>query len=50
VRTFRARRLEVLPLGEEPALLDLDGEASGRIPATFEVVPGALRLVGELRG
>ncbi len=50
VHTFRARRLEAWPLGETPAHLDLDGEASGVIPASFEVVPGALRLLGEPRG
>ena len=49
VRTFRARRLEARLIGEHPAHLDLDGEAPGVIPATFEVVPGALRLLGELR-
>ncbi|TIR79017.1 MAG: diacylglycerol kinase family lipid kinase, partial [Mesorhizobium sp.] len=26
------------------ALVDIDGESPGRIPATFEILPGALTL------
>ncbi|MGD2018436.1 MAG: diacylglycerol kinase family lipid kinase [Planctomycetota bacterium] len=48
VRTFRARRLDVELIGDRPAFLDLDGEPSGVVPATFEVVPGALTLLGKL--
>lgn len=46
VLTMRGRRLEVTPLDDDaPAWLDVDGEAPGRAPATFEVQPGALRLL-----
>ncbi len=46
VLTMRGRRLEVTPLDDHaPAWLDVDGEAPGRAPATFEVQPGALRLL-----
>ena len=41
----RARRVVVEPLGD-PALLDIDGESPGRIPATFEMLPGALTVRG----
>jgi diacylglycerol kinase family enzyme len=32
--------------GEQPILLETDGECLGRLPASFEVLPGALTLVG----
>jgi diacylglycerol kinase family enzyme len=38
----RARRIEAF--SEEETLLDVDGEAPGRLPASFEVMPRALRL------
>lgn len=41
----RARRVEVLPVGEA-ALLDVDGESPGRLPASVEILPGALTLRG----
>ena len=44
VETARGRRLEVE--GDEPMLLDVDGEQIGRTPAVFEVVPGALLVRG----
>jgi YegS/Rv2252/BmrU family lipid kinase len=50
VHTFRAKKLRAELVGENPAFLDLDGETPGVIPATFEIVPGALKLLGELRG
>ena len=41
-RTLRCRGLEAT--SEEEVLLDVDGEQPGRLPATFDVLPGALRL------
>lgn len=44
---LRGRRITVTPLGEagrNAALLDIDGESPGRIPASFEVLPGALAV------
>ncbi len=44
-RTLRARVVEVEPGRDgEPVLLDVDGEQPGRLPARFEIVPGALRV------
>lgn len=40
----RARRVSVTPLGNQPVLLDIDGESPGRLKATFEVVPRLLQL------
>ena len=37
-------RVEAEPLTSEPVLIDCDGEAPGRLPASFELHPGALRL------
>ncbi|MBI5092221.1 MAG: diacylglycerol kinase family lipid kinase [Candidatus Hydrogenedentes bacterium] len=45
VKYFRARRVRVQ--SEEDVLLNLDGEHPGELPATFEVVPSAIRLVVE---
>lgn len=45
VSALQARRVEVTPVegsGEIP--IELDGETPGRLPATFEVLPKALRL------
>lgn len=41
VEIVRARRVSVEPIGA-PALLDIDGESPGRIPASFEIRPRAL--------
>ena len=41
-RTFRCKGLEAT--SDEEVLLDVDGEQPGRLPARFEVLPGALRL------
>lgn len=42
----RGRKVTVEPLGgaSDAALVDIDGESPGRIPATFEILPGALKL------
>jgi YegS/Rv2252/BmrU family lipid kinase len=40
-----ARRVEARSLaGAEPILLDIDGELPGHLPASFEMVPAALRI------
>ena len=41
-RTFRCRRLEAT--SAEEVLLDVDGEQPGRLPATFDILPGAIQL------
>jgi YegS/Rv2252/BmrU family lipid kinase len=41
----RAREVRAEPLGTEPVRLDVDGETPGILPATFRVLPAALRLV-----
>ncbi len=42
-RTYKARRVEAVC--EEECLLDVDGEAPGRLPATFEILPSAITLI-----
>src|SRR5690606_10307306 len=42
-RTLRARKVEIESDAE--VLLDVDGEAPGRVPARFEIVPGAIELL-----
>ena len=45
VHVHRGRRIEVEPLdAQRPAWVDIDGEAPGTAPTTFEIVPGAIRL------
>ena len=41
----RARVVRAEPIGEGPVRLDVDGETPGTLPATFRVLPAALRLV-----
>ncbi|MCP4807960.1 MAG: diacylglycerol kinase family lipid kinase [Proteobacteria bacterium] len=41
----RGRVLEVQSVGDEPGLLEMDGEEVGAVPATFTVTPKALRLI-----
>ena len=44
-KTGRARRVEAFPVdADDTVLLDIDGEQPGRLPATFRVLPGAVRL------
>ncbi len=42
VTSLRGRKL--VATTSEEVLLDVDGEAPGRLPATFEVLPGAIKL------
>ena len=45
VTATRSRTLLALPVNEDAqVLLDIDGEAPGRLPASFEILPGALKL------
>lgn len=47
VSCVRARRVTAEPIDpSERVLIDLDGEAPGMLPATFELLPGALLLRG----
>ncbi|MHA6686608.1 diacylglycerol/lipid kinase family protein [Mesorhizobium sp. A556] len=45
ITILRGRKVVVEPVGDgDSALVDIDGESPGRIPATFEILPGALTL------
>lgn len=46
VLSRRGRVLEATPVGGEPAWVEIDGEPLGRLPARFEILPGALTVVG----
>ncbi|MCK6505150.1 diacylglycerol kinase family lipid kinase [Myxococcota bacterium] len=47
VQVHRGRRIEVHPTrADRPAWVDIDGEAPGLAPVTYQVVPGAIRLWG----
>jgi YegS/Rv2252/BmrU family lipid kinase len=47
VRVVRGQHVVVAPVAEtrgQPVLIETDGEAAGRLPATFEILPRALNL------
>jgi YegS/Rv2252/BmrU family lipid kinase len=45
VRSTRARRVEIRPADEdESVLIETDGELPGKLPAVYEIVPGAIRV------
>jgi diacylglycerol kinase (ATP) len=45
--TFRrAKLVTIAPRGEQPVLIDIDGESPGRAPMRVEMLPGALTLRG----
>lgn len=44
VTVFRGRKIEAKPVSNAPIYLDVEGEAPGSLPATFEIVPKALRV------
>jgi diacylglycerol kinase (ATP) len=39
------RAVNVAITAAEPVLVQVDGEVAGELPATFDVIPGALRLL-----
>jgi len=41
----RGRRVRAEKIGTLDALMDIDGEAPGRVDASFEIVPGAVRML-----
>lgn len=43
VKVMRGRRVEVTSTQE--VLLEADGEAPGKLPAVFEIIPGAIKLL-----
>lgn len=45
VTVERARRVRAESVGGEEVLLDMDGEQPGRLPATFEILPGAIQVL-----
>ncbi len=45
VKDTRAKRVEARPLGLDQEIhIEVDGELAGRLPATYEIVPKALRV------
>ena len=40
----RTTWVEAEPINTKPVLLDIDGEAPGKLPARFDILPGALTL------
>jgi len=47
VRVFRARSVIATPVEAtegEPVFIEADGEAPGRLPAVFEVIPKSLKF------
>ena len=49
VSVVRGRRVEAWTEGPDEALLELDGDQLGRLPATFEIVPHNLLIKGFLQ-
>ncbi|MCL6481137.1 MAG: diacylglycerol kinase family lipid kinase [Firmicutes bacterium] len=42
---FKTRTLHCEPLGDDPVYTQVDGEAAGRLPSVFTIVPDALTLM-----
>lgn len=45
VRFLRGRRVELTAVENVPVLVEADGEVAGRLPATFELLPGAATVL-----
>jgi diacylglycerol kinase (ATP) len=48
VSVARAKKVEARASNGTEVLLDVDGEQPGRLPATFELLPGALKVRARL--
>ena len=44
VKSTRARKIEVSPMNNEEIHIEVDGELPGKLPATFEILPKALKI------
>jgi diacylglycerol kinase (ATP) len=44
VSTYRARKVEAMPLGGQSVLIDCDGEQPGALPVSYELLPRTLNL------
>jgi YegS/Rv2252/BmrU family lipid kinase len=44
VKSTLARKIEVSPLNSEEIHIEVDGELPGKLPATFEILPKALKV------
>jgi YegS/Rv2252/BmrU family lipid kinase len=44
VKSTRARKIEVSPANNEEIHIEVDGELPGKLPATFEILPKALKV------
>lgn len=46
VKSFRGAEVTVTPVDDLSARMDIDGESPGSAPATFRVLPAAIKLLG----
>jgi YegS/Rv2252/BmrU family lipid kinase len=44
VKSTLARKVEVSPMNSEEIHIEVDGELPGKLPATFEILPNALKI------
>ncbi len=44
VKSTLARKIEVAPMNNEEIHIEVDGELPGKLPATFEILPNALKV------
>ncbi len=44
IEVFRAKVVRAEPVGHTEVLIDMDGEQPGRLPARFQILPGALKV------